>query len=374
MNEKEELSLFGDRLTVDPKTVPVLGQRGFLSPAQAVQNPLMGLMAPQPVILLSDWTCSHCRALLATLIAGKMSRPEGGGAAGAAARAGTVSSVQAALESASVVVLPAWREEEGRALHSLMLHAWLASESDFLTLAGELASGRLAASPSAVEPRIRDLVGGQRWELSRQANAERVEEILKTGAAVLRESDALLTEAVLPRLISVNGILSGEPSEESLAGFLRSGGEALASQVEDVRKLAESNQSRIEFESTAVETPEAAEGATVTAEFRFTNTGTEPLNLVAVRTTCSCTVPEGWKQTVPPGGKGAFAVHIDTAGHKGRMSRQINLVVNASNAPTGGAIPLRVTVPIRPAASPVTQSGAVADPAVHASPPRRQVH
>lgn len=364
VNEKDELVLFGGKLTVDPKTVPLLGQRGFLSPAQAVQNPLMGLMAPQPVILLTDWTCPHCRALLVNLMALKAPAPASSPAAGTPAV--PASPVKSALESTTLVLLPAWREEEGRALHSLMLSAWLASKPAFLTLAGELESSRLSASPAALESRIQGLLGAAAWDAARKQTAAPVEEILKTGAAVLRESDARVTEGILPRLISANGLYSGVPSDTDLAAFLQSGGAALASEVQDIRKLAEPNKSRIEFESTAVETAETAAGASVTAEFRFTNTGTEPLNLVAIRTTCSCTVPEGWKQTVPPGGKGSFAVHIDTTGHQGRMSRQVHLVVNASNAPPGGSIPLRATVPIRSSSAAATNTTV--------SPPRRQVH
>jgi hypothetical protein len=154
ITEKEELSLFGGRVVIDPKTTPMLGQRGFLSPVQAVQNPLMGLMAPQPVIVLSDWTCPHCRRLLGTLTA--LKPPAGEVAPAAAAGSASVpvpakTPLAAALESSTLVLLPAWREEEGRALHSLMLSAWMGSEAVFRTLTAELASGAVAASSGAVE-------------------------------------------------------------------------------------------------------------------------------------------------------------------------------------------------------------------------------
>jgi uncharacterized membrane protein len=394
VNDNGGLSLFDGKVVVDSRKLPVLGSLGFLSTAEAARNPLQGLVAPQPVVLLSDWTCPHCREFLAELMQLKsmpagdvstvaMGQPVAGapvaGSPPAAVQPGAKASpLLTAMAPVSVILLPAWREAEGREIHRVMLSAWMASDALFRTLSGELTSGLLSANAADVLNRARALAGEAKWEIFQKQTAAAVEDALKTGESVLRESDALLTEGVLPRLLSVRGVLSGDPADAELVAFLQSGSEALSVQAGDLRKLSAPNDSRIEFTATALEAPPVAAGKTTRAVFHFSNTGTGPLNVVAVRTTCSCTAVSGWKQTVPPGGKGSVTVDVDTAGHTGVMTRQLTLVVNAGNAPSGGQIPLRVTARILPGAGGVPVSGtasaagntAVLSPAVN----RRQVN
>ncbi|MES2707374.1 MAG: DUF1573 domain-containing protein [Verrucomicrobiota bacterium] len=367
IGENGRLSLFGGKVTVDAKKVPVLGSAFFFSPAQAVRNPLDALMAPQPVLLLSDWTCPHCRELLGRIA--RLKRPAGAVPAPAAAEK---SELAKAFENTTIILLPAWRDEAGRELHSLMLSAWLGGGTLAGTLQEALAEGSVPATAEALNAKAAALLGADKWETHKKQTIPQVAEILATGGEVLGESDATLENATLPRLISAAGTLQGTPSDADFAAFLNGSGAALAARVSDVRQEAAPNGSRIRFESTAVETAPAPFGGAATAEFHFSNTGTEPLRLVSIHTTCACAVPDGWKQTVPPGGKGSFSVKVDTTGHHGSMSRQITLLVNASNAPAGGLIPLRVTVPILPAAaSGNTALSSPGEPPLPAIPRRR---
>lgn len=55
------------------------------------------------------------------------------------------------------------------------------------------------------------------------------------------------------------------------------------------------------------------QGTPVAYEFTFTNTGSEPLIINKVESTCGCTVPEYTKTPVKPGDKGSIKVTFDAA-------------------------------------------------------------
>lgn len=55
------------------------------------------------------------------------------------------------------------------------------------------------------------------------------------------------------------------------------------------------------------------QGTPVVYEFTFTNTGSEPLIINKVESTCGCTVPEYTKTPVKPGDKGSIKVTFDAA-------------------------------------------------------------
>ncbi len=65
-------------------------------------------------------------------------------------------------------------------------------------------------------------------------------------------------------------------------------------------------------------------------EFVFVNTGTEPLLLTHVKSTCGCTIPAWSKEPVNPSDTGKIEVSYDT--HRiGRFSKSIYVYSNALN-------------------------------------------
>lgn len=61
----------------------------------------------------------------------------------------------------------------------------------------------------------------------------------------------------------------------------------------------------------------------VSTEFRFVNTGTEPVSIVAARASCGCTAPKYSRQAIAPGDTSAVTVTYDPAGRPGRFSKYV---------------------------------------------------
>ena len=84
-----------------------------------------------------------------------------------------------------------------------------------------------------------------------------------------------------------------------------------------------------------------------TVSFNFTNTGTEPLILSNVRSSCGCTVPQWPREPINAGETAAIVVKYDTK-RVGPFNKSISVYSNATEAP----IILRIsgTVEAAPAA------------------------
>jgi hypothetical protein len=73
----------------------------------------------------------------------------------------------------------------------------------------------------------------------------------------------------------------------------------------------------------------AADGP-VNHTFEFTNTGSTPLIIQNVETSCGCTTPEYTKQPVLPGAKGFVKVAFNPEGRSGQFEKTITIKSNAS--------------------------------------------
>jgi len=94
---------------------------------------------------------------------------------------------------------------------------------------------------------------------------------------------------------------------------------------------AETNGSEITFESLVHDYGTVYQGANGNCEFRFTNTGTEPLILSNVQTSCGCTVPSWPKEPILPGKTGVIKVNYTKMNMAGTISKQITVYSNAKN-------------------------------------------
>ena len=92
----------------------------------------------------------------------------------------------------------------------------------------------------------------------------------------------------------------------------------------------------------------AADGL-VTHVFEFTNTGSMPLIIKNVETSCGCTTPEWTKQPVMAGAKGIIKVSFNPEGISGPIDKTITISSNASKSP----VYLKITGSIVPKALPV---------------------
>ena len=76
-------------------------------------------------------------------------------------------------------------------------------------------------------------------------------------------------------------------------------------------------------------------GADGTGEFKFTNTGKEPIVVTNARGSCGCTVPEWPKEPIAPGKSSAIKVSYDTK-RTGAINKNVTLTIqNAGKDKTG---------------------------------------
>jgi hypothetical protein len=76
--------------------------------------------------------------------------------------------------------------------------------------------------------------------------------------------------------------------------------------------------------------------------FKFKNTGTQPLIISDVVTTCSCTAKQWSKDPVLPGKMGQITVSFDSAGKQGLQNKVITILSNAINSTERVSIRLNI--------------------------------
>ena len=70
-----------------------------------------------------------------------------------------------------------------------------------------------------------------------------------------------------------------------------------------------------------------------TTEFKFTNTGTEPLIISNARGSCGCTVPEWPRKPIAPGESESIKVKYDSK-RIGPINKSVTITSNAENEPS----------------------------------------
>jgi len=110
--------------------------------------------------------------------------------------------------------------------------------------------------------------------------------------------------------------------------------------------LSLSAQPKLVFDKTVHDFGKVGEGdGAAIYDFAFKNTGTAPLIIQDVRTTCGCTTPEWTKQPIRPGDTGFIKVSYDVKGRPGAIDKTITVFSNCSSSPaslriTGEVIPV----------------------------------
>lgn len=92
----------------------------------------------------------------------------------------------------------------------------------------------------------------------------------------------------------------------------------------------------IEFEATLHEFGAIWDHEKATQEFKFTNVGTETLNILDVRSTCGCTVPELTKTDYQPGESGVITVIFNPENRVGNQVKTINVTTDSRATPRVG--------------------------------------
>lgn len=93
---------------------------------------------------------------------------------------------------------------------------------------------------------------------------------------------------------------------------------------------AQSSNADIKFEKTTYDYGTIKWDSNGDCEFKFTNTGTEPLVLSACQGSCQCTVPTCPKEPILPGKSGTIKVHYNTK-NQGPINKQVTITSNAKS-------------------------------------------
>lgn len=93
------------------------------------------------------------------------------------------------------------------------------------------------------------------------------------------------------------------------------------------------NQADFKFETEEHNFGKITQGESVTYEFKFTNTGSEPLIISKAEGSCGCTVPIWPKEPVMKGQQSTIKVTFNSAGKMGVQDKTVTLTSNAKQNP-----------------------------------------
>lgn len=86
----------------------------------------------------------------------------------------------------------------------------------------------------------------------------------------------------------------------------------------------------IAFADTLVDLGIVTEGTQADVVFNFINTGSAPLILSDVSTSCGCTLAKQWpRESIQPEGSGEVAIRFDSRGRVGANRKEVYVVTNA---------------------------------------------
>ena len=118
---------------------------------------------------------------------------------------------------------------------------------------------------------------------------------------------------------------------------------------ENVEKAAERDAQAIVFPSvtfdkTTHDFGEIMNGTPVETVFTYTNSGKSPLVVTDIKSTCGCTVPQGWsREPLAPGASSQFTVKFNGKGAN-KVSKTITLTTNTEK----GREQVRISAFIKP--------------------------
>ncbi|MFQ5446029.1 MAG: DUF1573 domain-containing protein [Saprospiraceae bacterium] len=84
----------------------------------------------------------------------------------------------------------------------------------------------------------------------------------------------------------------------------------------------------LSFEETEFNFGKIASGEKVSHEYKFTNTGKEPLVISNAKGSCGCTVPKWPKEPIAPGTSSSILVEFNSKGKSGSQTKQVTITAN----------------------------------------------
>ena len=107
---------------------------------------------------------------------------------------------------------------------------------------------------------------------------------------------------------------------------------SVAVMAQSATEKAPQNGPKITFKETEYNFGDIQQGEKVEHVFTFENTGTQPLVLSNVMTTCGCTATDWPRDPIAPGKSADIKVVFNSAGKMGRQNKVVTIVSNAVNS------------------------------------------
>ncbi len=105
-----------------------------------------------------------------------------------------------------------------------------------------------------------------------------------------------------------------------------------AQQASEKQPQEKENGPKIAFTESSHDFGDIEQGTKVNYTFDFENTGTEPLILSNVLTTCGCTATSWPREPIAPNKGGEIEVSFNSAGKMGKQNKVVTVVSNAVNS------------------------------------------
>jgi Protein of unknown function (DUF1573) len=93
------------------------------------------------------------------------------------------------------------------------------------------------------------------------------------------------------------------------------------------------SQSIISFEKTTQHLGFVRQGDTLNFQYKFTNTGNQPLIISDTKVECGCTSVDAPTEPILPGKQGTIKVTFHSNSAIDRQDRTVTVILNASNSP-----------------------------------------
>lgn len=116
------------------------------------------------------------------------------------------------------------------------------------------------------------------------------------------------------------------------------------------------NAPEVTFEETSHDFATLQKGEECSFEFKFKNTGKEPLILANCQASCGCTTPSCPKEPIAPGMSGVIKVKYDS-NRVGVFSKTVTVTSNAKNSPVVLSIKGKIEGPAQEEAFPGKNNG-----------------
>ena len=141
------------------------------------------------------------------------------------------------------------------------------------------------------------------------------EDSRKELESILKQMDDNQTKLLFDYLELVNKYAAKKEEEERKK----------KEQAKPSRKYAE-----MTFDATSFDFGPIEQGEKVSHTYKFTNTGSKALEIMTIKSSCGCAVPNWPKEKIEPGETGEISIQFDSAGKLGVQSKRVTIYANTS--------------------------------------------